>query len=110
MSVTEEEYERLQELPSIKKSVDNDFDILASLADAADCGTEKEIASANEEIDKLKQEIQKKTDKLYARWCPMIMDKIEEIAKKHYAPHWWAAGSRYNVVLTMLEQFDEDLK
>lgn len=97
---------------SSTKLAEDEFDSLDSLSDAGDCGTEKEIACINEEIDKLKQEVQKKTDKLYARWCPMIMDKIEEIAKKHYPdmPYWCDTGSRCNVVLSMLDQFDKDMK
>lgn len=112
MSVSREEYERMSDLPSTSKLYIEDFDILASLSDAADCGTEKEIACINEEIDKLKQEVQKKTDRLYARWCPMIMDKIEEIAKKHYPDmsYWCGTGSRCNVVLSMLDQFDKNIK
>lgn len=80
-------------------------DEVNKLLDMADCSTEREI-------DKLKQEVQKKTDELYAKWCPMIMEKIEKIAQKHYPdmPYWCDTGSRCNVVLAMLEQFDKDIK
>lgn len=73
---------------------------------------EQKQEDTNKEIDKLKQEVQKKTDELYASWCPMIMDKIEEIAKKHYPDmsYWCDTGSRCNVVLSMLDQFDKDIK
>ena len=73
---------------------------------------EQKQENINKEIENLKQEVQNKTDKLYASWCPMIMDKIEEIAKKHYPnmPYWCDTGSRCNVVLAMLDQFDKDMK
>ena len=49
---------------------------------------------------------------LYANWCVDFMDKIEEIAHKKYpnTTYWCDTGSRWNVCMAMLQQFEDDLK
>ena len=49
---------------------------------------------------------------MYANWCEPLMDKIEEIAKEKYPnmPYWIDTGSRWNVCMTMLDRFEQDLK
>lgn len=53
-----------------------------------------------------------KKNEMYANWCIDFMNKIEEIAHKKYpnTKVWVDTGSRWNVIMTMLEQFEEDLK
>lgn len=51
-------------------------------------------------------------EELYANWCVDFMDKIEEIAHKKYpnVTYWVDTGSRWNVCMAMLQQFEDDLK
>ena len=48
---------------------------------------------------------------IYANWCESIMTKVEEIANKKYpnTPYWCDTGSRWNVCMAMLEEFEKDL-
>ncbi len=52
------------------------------------------------------------TEELYANWCVDFMNKIEEIAHKKYpnVTYWCDTGSRWNVCMAMLQQFEDDLK
>ena len=51
-------------------------------------------------------------NEMYANWCIDFMNKIEEIAHKKYPNQniWVDTGSRYNVIMAMLQQFEDDLK
>lgn len=52
------------------------------------------------------------TDKMYSAWCKDILEYIEQIAKKHFPDTdvWCDTGSRYNVVMAMLQQIDKTLE
>lgn len=49
---------------------------------------------------------------IYANWCNIIMDKIEQIAKEKYpdTTYWIDTGSRCDVCMAMLEQFRKDIQ
>lgn len=73
--------------------------------------------AVNELRDLKAMQIERNTEinevrKMLSCWCIDFMDKIEEIAHKKYpsVTYWCDTGSRWNVIMAMLQQFEDDLK
>lgn len=108
--------EKEKQVKSLQKEIEQLKDKIKEIEEDEN-GDKIQIHTAVEKIPNISKFKCKETDlteenEMLANWCADFMDKIEEIAHKKYpnVTYWCDTGSRWNVCMAMLQQFEEDLK